>query len=536
MDAGHPAVGQELGAKPEGGQHGDALLGHRLVGRPGGDHQHPTRAARAGRHTTVGQASAAGHRPPSVPGRRGRRGRRVDLVVVGPGQQDRSASARSRSSTTIAAHCSGVLPGPVDGLGKSLAQRPVMVDPGEAEVGEGQAPQLADGIVGRAGARRHIVEQLAERGLVHAAHYPARCDRDLATSDRAIFGPAGTFTEEALLSQPDYARSGARAAADHRRGPRRRRARARSTLASSPWRTPSRARCNATLDALVFDSTCSFSARSSSTSISPDGAAGHVMADVERVAVVPRRQRPVPAVPGRQPARGRGGGHQLDRRGGPELGENPEPGTAAIAPRLAAELYGLAILAEDVEDHPGQPDPFVAVAAHGVPAPTGHDRTSIVCFQQADRPGSLHGILGAVLRPQHQPDQARVPTDQAGPRRLLLRDRPRRPPRRRGGRRLPSGPSRRVGRGEVPRSYPAAGPTARSAGARPTRPGGGRCVAGGVALPDELRPAPTRSCGAAARTGDAGGYPAQIVVRDRTAADRRRGGMAERTNAALEKP
>jgi prephenate dehydratase len=29
-----------------------------------------------------------------------------------------------------------------------------------------------------------------------------------------------------------------------------------------------------------------------------------------------------------------------------------------------------------------------------VAAPTGHDRTTIVCFQDADRPGSLYGILG----------------------------------------------------------------------------------------------------------------------------------------------
>ena len=29
-----------------------------------------------------------------------------------------------------------------------------------------------------------------------------------------------------------------------------------------------------------------------------------------------------------------------------------------------------------------------------MPAPTGHDKTSIVCFQHTDQPGSLHGILG----------------------------------------------------------------------------------------------------------------------------------------------
>ena len=62
----------------------------------------------------------------------------------------------------------------VDRLGDALAQGPVVVDPGEAEVGEGQAPQAADRVVGRAGARGHVGEQLAERRLVHQAHYPAR--------------------------------------------------------------------------------------------------------------------------------------------------------------------------------------------------------------------------------------------------------------------------------------------------------------------------------------------------------------------------
>ncbi len=71
-----------------------------------------------------------------------------------------------------------------------------------------------------------------------------------------------------------------------------------------------------------------------------------------------------------------------------------ETRTAAIAPRLAAELYDLEILVEDIEDHPGNQTRFVVVSSSGIPKPTGHDRTSIVCFQRTDQPGSLHGILG----------------------------------------------------------------------------------------------------------------------------------------------
>ncbi|MCU1463249.1 MAG: Prephenate dehydratase [Acidimicrobiales bacterium] len=71
-----------------------------------------------------------------------------------------------------------------------------------------------------------------------------------------------------------------------------------------------------------------------------------------------------------------------------------EAGTAALGPALAAKLYGLDVLAEDIEDHPDNETRFVIVGRDGIPAPTGHDKTSIVCFQHVDRPGSLHAILG----------------------------------------------------------------------------------------------------------------------------------------------
>lgn len=70
-----------------------------------------------------------------------------------------------------------------------------------------------------------------------------------------------------------------------------------------------------------------------------------------------------------------------------------ERGVAAVAPAVAAELYGLEVLAAQIEDHPENETRFVVVARDGIPAATGHDKTSIVCFQQADRPGSLLAIL-----------------------------------------------------------------------------------------------------------------------------------------------
>jgi len=76
-----------------------------------------------------------------------------------------------------------------------------------------------------------------------------------------------------------------------------------------------------------------------------------------------------------------------------EVAESTEP-WAAVASEMAGELFGLVPLATDIEDHPGNATRFVLVGRDEVAAPTGHDRTTIVCFQDADRPGSLYAILG----------------------------------------------------------------------------------------------------------------------------------------------
>lgn len=75
------------------------------------------------------------------------------------------------------------------------------------------------------------------------------------------------------------------------------------------------------------------------------------------------------------------------------VGTEKLSGTAAIAPSNAAPLYGLDVIASNIEDHAGNQTRFVVIGASGVPAPTGHDVTGIVVYQRADEPGSLISIL-----------------------------------------------------------------------------------------------------------------------------------------------
>lgn len=79
-----------------------------------------------------------------------------------------------------------------------------------------------------------------------------------------------------------------------------------------------------------------------------------------------------------------------------QVADAQDQSVAAIGTALAASLYGLEVLIRGIEDHPDNATRFVLVCRsdRGIPPPTGHDKTTIVCFQFANHPGSLHSILG----------------------------------------------------------------------------------------------------------------------------------------------
>jgi prephenate dehydratase len=78
-----------------------------------------------------------------------------------------------------------------------------------------------------------------------------------------------------------------------------------------------------------------------------------------------------------------------------EVAEAGDPTQAAIAPPLAAEIYGLEILAEDVEDEEHNTTRFVVLSRDAVRAPAGDGPvvTSFV-FNVRNLPAALYKALG----------------------------------------------------------------------------------------------------------------------------------------------
>jgi prephenate dehydratase len=209
----------------------------------------------------------------------------------------------------------------------------------------------------------------------------------------AFFGPFGTFTEQALRTQHDLASGDLRAL---RTVPD-----VLDAVSSGqvdfgfvPIENSIEGMVNFTLDALAFEHELLI-VREVVLDIHMSLAArpGSSLADVKTVLSIPvataqchrylRESLPDAEI---QTATSTAGAAQM-------VSEDPSPGLAAIAPRVAAERYGLEVLAENIEDHDGNQTRFVVVTRSGVPAPTGHDRTALVVYQRADEPGSLISIL-----------------------------------------------------------------------------------------------------------------------------------------------
>ncbi len=65
---------------------------------------------------------------------------------------------------------------------------------------------------------------------------------------------------------------------------------------------------------------------------------------------------------------------------------------ACLCSKLAAEIYGLKIIKEDVHDEKNNMTRFFAIN-HEDAKPSGSDKTSFAAFPQSDRPGLLYEIL-----------------------------------------------------------------------------------------------------------------------------------------------
>ncbi len=208
-----------------------------------------------------------------------------------------------------------------------------------------------------------------------------------------FLGPEGTFSEQALLTQPDYA---AMELVSFRSIPDVLHAVSTGEVDVGfvPIENAIEGSVNITLDALIFDHDVKMQREVVIPIVmcllAPPGVA---LADVRRLVSMPVATAQCRAFLARElpdvehvPANSTAGAART-------VADEADGHTAAIGTALAGKVHGLEVLAEDIEDHVGNETRFVAVTKGGVPAPTGHDKTTIVVFQRADRPGSLLSIL-----------------------------------------------------------------------------------------------------------------------------------------------
>jgi prephenate dehydratase len=205
----------------------------------------------------------------------------------------------------------------------------------------------------------------------------------------AFLGPAGTHSEEALLSLqvPDLEPVACATIAEVFSAVEDGRAEAGVV----PIENSVEGSVNATLDALVFDADLHIRRE--------------FVRDIHNALIVAPgvRLRDVKSVYSHPQATAQSAGwlaKKLPRR--PVVAANStaeavqravaEPGVAAVGTQLAAELYGGEVLASAIEDFKGNQTRFVVVG-RGICELTGRDKTSLALFIHQNRPGALLMIL-----------------------------------------------------------------------------------------------------------------------------------------------
>jgi prephenate dehydratase len=217
--------------------------------------------------------------------------------------------------------------------------------------------------------------------------------RGLSPLQVAFLGPAGTFTEEALRRQRDLSAGILRAVATIEEALHAVTA-GQADLAFVPIENAIEGTVHATVDSLVFDTDLLIQREAVlDVHLHLMAAPGTTLGAVRRVLSFPVATAQCRRFLAEQVPEAELVATNSTAEAARLVGTERRPGDAALAPRLAARIYRLRVLAEAVEDHPDNQTRFVAIARHGVPAPSGHDKTSIVCFQRDDHPGSLHAIL-----------------------------------------------------------------------------------------------------------------------------------------------
>jgi prephenate dehydratase len=208
----------------------------------------------------------------------------------------------------------------------------------------------------------------------------------------AFLGPPGTFSQEALLADPELA-AGEHLARDTIPEVIAALERGEVESAIVPLENAIEGSIDLTLDALVFDSDVLIRQEIvRPISVNLIARPSTRLRDVHTVLSIPAASGQCRDWLARHVPRAEVQATSSTAAAVAQVARSRRAGLAAVGTRLAAAIHRLDVLAAEIEDHPENETRF-AVLGRGIPAPSGHDKTAIVCFQRENRPGSLLAIL-----------------------------------------------------------------------------------------------------------------------------------------------